>query len=788
MAGVHFNVPSLKVHVCLQDRPNIQMPDNTFCTTILYPATDTQQKMIISTMEPGNFFFIPSAQLNLRAGPCVQTRLSPCLCLRFTAPGNQIMNPNGDNDDNCQQLQQHMFTMFVHLSQLLPCISSGRPYQIKIATNEDQRSYFINIVSAQPSPSVQQQVQESIRVLSEHVKNLEHIHGRRLILIPDAVRECNQGRERRWAEIKRTAETLFGDQQGIAEWFLCMNRMFNGMKIDMAQSNFLRESAVKLNPEFNIVMLMFICGGMMSEIANDTGAQMTSEESVNNQVDVWCSQDDAKIKESFLMHLIRHNATTSAYLSDAGWDMNDMKLFCAREAKEDQFVFAGFPLEAVLNYMLFKVKLKLGDCEDLTAMILGVMDLFKIPREAFFSSVANGIPLIPVYYKDSSAASDFTAHPSSLQKIAMRMWELFQSPPAEPKRQLNGLRDLMDACLSTKSNLSQNVSIVSILARAPRVDQTSLGGLNTQTYHSLETYADEWKRDLVTSDLNARLQGHACGIIDSTKTLGAMGNVTLDLVMGQPSVLESTSNATERPSNNLTNAFFGNHTPERQQIQDKLGGDNVVLPRNLTCNIQSTLLSRELITHLPADTKAFAAQSYTLGTASGPGSFYVLKLNSDGANFTMGLDNTGKPIVEPGHAMNTDEFNGDRGRQLRMTSAMDDREKYHLEVLAAVGEAFTMNLPSLANNKMLPQINPLLSRAPLTIDTGTRLALVTPLKLRTETMSTGCTLKQPYDVSKSKDLQAFAKEVGEAVHRVFPPNARMTMGPFFGGVTVEAPL
>jgi hypothetical protein len=267
-----------------------------------------------------------------------------------------------------------------------------------------------------------------------------------------------------------------------------------------------------------------------------------------------------------------------------------------------------------------------------------------------------------------------------------------------------------------------------------------------------------------------------------------MGSVTMELVKGQPIVLESTSFATERPFNTPTAAFFGDNTPDRQNIQQKLGGDNVVLPRNLTCNIQSTLLSREIVAHLPKDTQAFAAQGYTLGTQSGPGSFYVLKLNSDGANVTMGLDNNGNHIVEPGHAMNTDAFNGDRGLQLRMKSAMDAREIYHLEALAGLGEAFTMNLTTLASNKMLQQINPFTSRVPMTIRPNLTLALLTPLEIKTQMMSTGCTLKQPYDLEKTKNLQGFAEQVGEAVHRVFPPQSRLIMGPFFGGATVQGPL
>jgi hypothetical protein len=76
----------------------------------------------------------------------------------------------------------------------------------------------------------------------------------------------------------------------------------------------------------------------------------------------------------------------------------------------------------------------------------------------------------------------------------------------------------------------------------------------------------------------------------------------------------------------------------------------------------------------------------------------------------------------------------------------------------------------------------------MTISENLTLALVTPLEIKTQTMSTGCTLKQPYDVGEKKDLQGFAKQVGEAVHRVFPPQTRLIMGPFFGGATVQGPL
>jgi hypothetical protein len=609
-------------------------------------------------------------------------------------------------------------------------------------------------------------------------------------LVPDAVQACNRGRQRRWDEIKRTAETLFGDQQGIAEWFLCINRMFSGMKIDMMQSNFLRENAVLLNPEFNVAMLILICGGMISEIANETGAHLTSEESVRNQVELWCAQDGAQIKKTFLLHLLRHNAATSAYLSDAGWDVNDGKLVCSREAKEDQFPFAGFPQESVLNYMLFKVKMKLGDCEDLTAMILGVIDVLKLPREVFFSWVAKTVPLIPVYFHDSAAASDYTTHMGNIQKIAMKIWEMFQSPPTECKRQLNNLQDVFAALRSKESNFSESASIVSILARAPRVDQVSLGGLNNQEFSSLQDYTDKWQKDLVTEDLSRRLNGHACGVITRSRPLGRMGNVTMELVMGQPNVLESTSFATEGPSNIMMKSFFGKHTPEREEIQHHLGGDDAVLPRNVACNIESTLLSRELVAHLPPDTPAFAAQRFTLGKASGPGSFYVLKLNSDGANVTMGFDENGNRIVRPGHPMDTDAFNSAMGYQLMMRAELSTEEKTNLKALAALGaNAFTMTLGTMANNGMLPQLNPLMARPPMTINTeSTALMLVKPLEIKTLTMSTGCTIKQPYDTSKPKDLQAFARQVGEAVHCVFPSNARMTMGPFFGGATVEGPL
>jgi len=64
------------------------------------------------------------------------------------------MNPNGSNEDSAPKIQQHMFTLFVHLSQLLPCISSGRPYQVKVATNEDHMAYVINVLPAQTLPGM----------------------------------------------------------------------------------------------------------------------------------------------------------------------------------------------------------------------------------------------------------------------------------------------------------------------------------------------------------------------------------------------------------------------------------------------------------------------------------------------------------------------------------------------------------------------------------------------------------------------------------------------------------
>lgn len=789
MAGVILNVPPLQVKVCLYGRPNIQMPQGTFCTAILFPSTE--QKMMIVALDQENNFKIPATQLAMRNDSTVYTKVSPAMILRITAEGNQIMNSPSVNEENAPKLQQHLVTAFLHLHELLPCLHSGRQFQMHLTTDEDQQSYSICVSATPGARDTPQQLQESLKILSEHVRGLEQVHGKRLMTVPELVKACNEGREGRWNEIKTAFQTIFGEQQGIAEWFLCMNRLFNGMKIDMAQSNALRKFAVHMEPEFNGVMLVFICAGMMSELAQESSAAMTSQEAVKNAVDVWSLNTREQIQQLFLKHLHRHNSTTTAYQSDGGWVVQGTRLVCSSEPKEDQNTFASMPLESVLNHMLFKLNMKLGDCEDLTAMMLGITDLFDLPRQEFFNVVANAVTSIPVYFKNQAAASDFTAHPQSLQALALKIWDSFQSPVPVYRVQLHSLQCFKQALArSTDAPMCEQTSIASILARAPRLGDATLQQRNIlkstgiQNNLTLKQYSESWKSELTGQKPDSNLQGHACGVRESFTTLGAVGNVMLDLIQGQPLVFESTSNAILRTDNELGKSNFGYHTPERHQIQSLLG-ENPVLPRNLTCNIESTLLSSDLRKLLPKNTAVLASQNYTLGGLSGTGSFYGVKLNTYGASFTTSL--TDSFTAEPGHPMDKDAAKLGWA-QLRLTAQMGPRETECLQVLASIGAGLSLNMKTLSEQNMLPQVNPLLSRCAM-LSNNSEVTLVPPIQLMTVKMETGCVLKQPFsEEPKDGSLEAFAKEVGGAIHSVCPPNTRMTMGPFKGGMTIEANL
>jgi hypothetical protein len=756
MAGVNLNVPPLQVKICLNGRPNIQMPHGTFCTAILFPSTE--QKMIIVAMDQDNTFKIPATQLSLRNDASVYTKVDPALILRVSAEGNQIMNTFSNREQDAPKIQQHMVTAFLHLSQLMPCLASGRQFQMHLTTHEDEQSYIISVSGTPGAYDMQQYMNESMKILSAHRQNMQQVHGRKLILVPEAVKVCNDGRERRWTEIKTAFQKLFGDQQGIAEWFLCMNRLFNGMKIDMAQSNYLRKFAVHMEPEFNAVMLVFICAGMMSELTHESSAAMTSEEAVKNAVDMWCLNTRDQIQDLFLKHLHRHNSTTTAYLSDAGYEVQGARMVCLSEAKEDQNTFASLPLEAVLNYMLFKLNMKVGDCEDLTAMMAGVVDLFDLPRQQFFSVVGNAVSSIPVYFKNQPAASDFTAHPQSLQTLAMKLWDSFQSPAPVYRTQICSYHDLVQVLTGPMdANMCEDTSIASILARAPRLDQTTLGNESRSTQMSLEKYSEAWQSELIPGKHEGSgLQGHACGVRDSFRTLGVVGNVRLDLVLGQPQIMESTSNAVKCKENGLGTSFFGTHTPERLMIREKLG-EAAVLPQNLTCNIESTLLCSELRMHMPSDTAVFASQNYTLGDMSGRGAFYTLKLNTMGANFTMSLNHKGLPTAKPGHPMDKDAASSG-WVQLRMTAQMGADEQDCLQVMSSIGAELSLKMKTLSEQNMLPPINPFQSRCPMKIE-KLELQPVPPINLKTETMNTGCTLKyccsQIVDCHQEKTAEIF---------------------------------
>ncbi|NBX18216.1 MAG: hypothetical protein EBR09_12710 [Proteobacteria bacterium] len=783
MESTYVQMPTLQVSIYI-DRTTTKMPDGAFSTTILLPSK--KQNMIISRVE-GNTFQIPPTELILEVGAGVYTKLSPCLSIRITAPGNKILNPANTTGSNSPNLQQHMFTVFVELQKLLYSIHNGSVYHVNFQTNEDARSYDLYIKTVNFSPEIKKQVYESLQKLSLHIQNLQCIHGMSLMTVSEAVNICNKERQQRWSDIKNASLKLFGSEKNVAEWFLCMNRMFSGLKIDIAQSNYMRKHAVMLNPEFNMTMLMFICGGIISEIVNNTNTLISCEKSVRNQVDVWCTQPEDVIKNIFIVHLVRHNATTTAYLSDAGWDNNGQTLVCSNESKEDQLPFAGWPFESILNYMLSGIAIKVGDCEDLTAMIQGILDLFDIPREEFYRLVITSLQMIPVYYNNSKAASDYTVHQDSYKTISLRLRQIFEPRTIENNTQLRNVQDIFDQCrnLSDSGIFSYERSAASILAKASRIDAnfSPLAQNTSPATTLLSDYTRAWQQNLANPGKDNLYQGHACAMISKEIFLGTAMNVDVHLVK-DVKILESTSNARQDPKYPPVKADFGDTTIQREMITLKLGG-GTILPRTLTANIESTLRSLELAAKLPKETGVFASQVFTLGSNTNS-EFYELKLQTNGCAMSLQDLGSGKYFSAPGTSLNTELPNC---KNLRLSAKIGPQEKEALELLGSVGAMSMLTLERMSVQKMLSPLNPLSSRQRLRVGNNGEMSLAPPERLLQTQSSTGCVIKCLYGGNEHlQDVESFAKNVAKSAGEVLKTDSHMIMGAFLGGVTLEAPL
>lgn len=779
MESTCVRMPPLEVSICI-DSSNTRMPDGTFSTTFLLPTR--KQKMIIAQVQ-GNNFQIPATELELEVGPGICTKLSPCISIRVTAPGNKIMNPSGPEDSSSPNLQQHMFTVYADLQKLMYTIYNGSVYHIKFQTQEDNRHYDLYISPANSASVVKDQVQDCLKKLSMHVQNLQRVHGMKLMTVADAVNACNKGREERWSILKRASSNVFGNEDSVVEWFLCMNRMFSGLRIDIAQSNYMRKHAVMLNPEFNMTMLMLICGGILSEIVNNSNTVISCESSVRNQVEVWCTQPQDVIKQIFITHIVRHNATTSAYLSDAGWDNNGQTLICSKEPKEDQLPFAGFPFESILNHALFGVSLKLGDCEDLSAMIQGILDLYEIPREEFYRLIITSLQMIPIYFNNSKAASDYTVHQDSYKTLGLKLWQVFQSGKYENTSPLNTVDDIFNQAMKggTESMTYEN-SVASILAKASRIDQTvnSFAQADNHANMSLKTYTKQWQSSLAKQGPEGTFQGHACVMHCLEKHLGTIMNMVDVHEVKNIKILESTSNARQNPPLPAIEAFFGDNTRQREMLTNTLGG-KIVLPQTLTSNIESSLRSFELASKMPKETGVFASQTFSLGS-NNKSEFYELKLQTNGCAVSVQRTKDGVVSV-PGHSLNSNL--GAMG--LRVSTPIQSQEREGLEILGSIGSMFTLSLETMSKNGMLPQLVPLTGRQPLTISTGGEMKVAPPASLQTTSMNTGCVIKQLYKQNQL-DIGSFAKEVAQNVSHVLKTDTNMIMGPFVGGVILEAPL
>ena len=167
----------------------------------------------------------------------------------------------------------------------------------------------------------------------------------------------------------------------------------------------------------------------MSEITQRHNGNLTSQDSVINALNLWMRQGRSEILDEFIRNLQRHNAVATAYLNDPFFGSVNGKLEIMEKAGEDQNTCGGPQVEALLNKLLFNLTLWLGDCEDLTAFMLAILDLLKFKRVDFISVIQKSIRNIPVYFQNQAAASDYTTHDTNLQTMAIKIWESFPACP-----------------------------------------------------------------------------------------------------------------------------------------------------------------------------------------------------------------------------------------------------------------------------------------------------------------------------------------------------------------------
>jgi hypothetical protein len=812
MTGVSFEMPALTVTVYATSEMKVPvyMPDRSVCFIKCMPSVKDgtyMSNMKSRAAAAPNTFHIPSTHVFLSNDYQKSSILTfPSMMVRISAPGNQIMNPHKDAElmakDPC--IYQHMVTAIFAFDDVMQALIGNNKMMMEQRTDEDGQQYVICINLDTNSASIQQLLVNSRRVLAEHIQKIRNMHGHSVMKVADAIALANKGRLDRSSEETEAFKCLC-PQGELAEWFLTDTRLFKSMQLDMAQSNYMRTAAVQSNPDLQALFFVLICGGMMSEITQRHNGNLTSQDSVINALNLWMRQGRSEILDEFIRNLQRHNAVATAYLNDPFFGSVNGKLEIMEKAGEDQNTCGGPQVEALLNKLLFNLTLWLGDCEDLTAFMLAILDLLKFKRVDFISVIQKSIRNIPVYFQNQAAASDYTTHDTNLQTMAIKIWESYQPDAyaAYPTR-VQSVQQLI-SLMHTQSSMQAvtEISMTSILASAPSIDQNTIQKENLRNINlSLKQYTKTWMAALDPKVPGPSIQGHAIGMRMQLQPVAVLPNgVSVQMFAEMPTIIESTALAQALPKdtpNDKMKVNYGTATGMRMKLQEKIDNLGVPISLTLAVNLESTLCTSEIQHELEKELQkntgackvtAYSNQTYEIGGQPNTSPFYRTAISTTGALLSVHLESG---CVVPGLTL---EQGFEGVKHIVLKAEMKPPERRALEVLGNVAADMGLSLGDMVTNKMFPELVPLSARVPLTAveqNGGVTLVPVSPVDLEASANTTGVTIKTLFADTKTAappgTLEEFAKGVGSAMTRVFHPNAQLQLGAFMGSVIIESPL
>lgn len=806
-----MKMPALVVTVSVKDdrREPLHMPLGTVLFVRSIPSQLNPQNIYMAKMSASNTFKIPETIVSLLVNAADECPLiSPSMCMRLSATGHSVMSTNGEKNSG-PGMYQHMVTIMIPYNDLLQGLLVNTHFLMHQHTEEDGQEYVISAYLDSNSAMNQKQLRDSMTILNDHVQNICDMHGQNTMSVAEAIEVANNGRMERSKKMQEAYKMLYPEGQ-LAEWFLTENRLFKMMKVDMAQADYMRTVAVKGNPDLQFMFFVLICGGMLSEITQRYNGSLGSLDSVINALNSWTQEGRTAMLDEFTKHLQRHNASVSGYLPDPGWWGVNGRLELKQEPGEDQN-FCGAPqVEALLNKIVHAAVAAssdargperpafwscwLGDCEDLTGFMLAILDILKLDRKDFISSMHKSINNMPLYFKNQPAVSDYTTVKTPLMKIAVHIWEACQPDqnftPATPVQNMAEIIRLIQAN-SNKEPACGKTYMASILARAQTIDQNPTITHETESrVSSVEDFSRAWMNAL-SGPGPSIYSGHCIGMTMDVRPLASMSNgVDISMIANTPGLVEGTAYATAVSGPDLkVSAQYGNGSDKRMKVTAAL---TFPIQQTMAVNIESTLLMDDMQKNMDDNSgppvTVTSKQIYNVGGDQHSQSFYHAAISAGpGALLSIGLESG---CIVPGVPLCADF---EKVQHVMMHAPMGKPEKAALTLLGSVAGQMGLTVETMAKNDMLPLLNPLSARMVLSFPShlqACELQPVTSVVLQTlqrnnmHGLNTGVCIKTP--VQRAPDVEGFARRVGDAMKQVFPANSQMQLGAFTGTVIVES--